>query len=221
MHFPLKQPHMISRARGFSLVEVLVALLVISIGLLGIAKMQGLALANTNGGRIRALAAIEAESLRSTMQTERNYWANITGPLNITITGGASGAAITNGDTFQNATAITCASSVSQSTATSSMQTNATVYPCTGTGTVTCTSIASPCTAQKMAAYDLQQWAGRMQQVVGPTAGATIKCATATAAVPVQCSIIISWTEEQVNATSSETVNGMANPSYTLPNITP
>ena len=35
-------------ARGFSLIEVMVALIVIAVGLLGIAKMQSLALMATN-----------------------------------------------------------------------------------------------------------------------------------------------------------------------------
>ncbi len=82
----LKHHPMFSRARGFSLIEVLVALLVISIGLLGIAKMQALALANTNGGRLRALAAIEAASLAASMQAERNYWGNLAASETITIT---------------------------------------------------------------------------------------------------------------------------------------
>lgn len=76
---------------GFSLIEVLVALVVISIGLLGIVKMQALALSSTGTARMRALAAIEAGSLASTMRADRAYWASITtNPSTITIP--ASGA---------------------------------------------------------------------------------------------------------------------------------
>ena len=53
--------------RGFSLVEVMVAVIVICVGLLGIAKMQALALSNTTTSRLRALAAIEAAGLASAM----------------------------------------------------------------------------------------------------------------------------------------------------------
>src|ERR1700747_1698188 len=59
--------------QGFSLIEILVAVLVISIGLLGIAKMQALAISNTGNSRLRALAALEASSLASTMQADRTY----------------------------------------------------------------------------------------------------------------------------------------------------
>jgi len=62
------------RNRGISLVEVLVALVVISIGLLGIAKMQALAMASTRGSSTRSLVSIEAASLASAMHANRKYW---------------------------------------------------------------------------------------------------------------------------------------------------
>ena len=45
---------------GFSLVEVMVALVVICVGLLGIAKMQALALSNTTTSRLRAPLPVSA-----------------------------------------------------------------------------------------------------------------------------------------------------------------
>ena len=62
--------------RGFTLLEVLVALLVISIGLLGIAGMQALAINNTSVARVQSLAAIHASSLASAMQANEAYWTN-------------------------------------------------------------------------------------------------------------------------------------------------
>ena len=73
--------------RGFSLVEVMVALVVISVGLLGIAKMQALAYASTSTAGMRSLAAIEAASLASAMRANRRYWAAGAAPVAITITG--------------------------------------------------------------------------------------------------------------------------------------
>ncbi len=59
---------------GFSLVEVMVALIVMSVGLLGIAKMQAVALSNTAVAGTRSLAAIEASSLAASMHANRGYW---------------------------------------------------------------------------------------------------------------------------------------------------
>ena len=64
-----------SRLLGFSLVEVMVALIIICVGLLGIAKLQALMLSNTGTSRMRALAALEASSIAATMHADRDYWA--------------------------------------------------------------------------------------------------------------------------------------------------
>jgi type IV pilus assembly protein PilV len=65
----------VAGARGFSLVEVMVALVVLSVGLLGIAKMQSLAMSSTNTARLRSLAALQSASLAAAMHANRGYWA--------------------------------------------------------------------------------------------------------------------------------------------------
>ena len=196
-HAPMRQ-----RVHGFSLVEVLIALLVISIGLLGIAKMEALALSNTNGGRMRALAAIEAASLASTMQAERNYWGTSTTAQNITVTGANGSSTVTStSDSTLNGT-VTCAAPT----------TTTGIGVCTGS--VSCISTAAPCTAQKMAAYDLQQWAARLQQVL-TTDAALITCSALTSTTNVSCQVTITWAEGQTNSNASETLT-MASPTYTL-----
>jgi type IV pilus assembly protein PilV len=75
------------RESGFSLVEVLVALVIISVGLLGIAKMQAYAFSSTGIASRRSLAAIEASSLASSMSANRAYWAATTAAANTTVTG--------------------------------------------------------------------------------------------------------------------------------------
>lgn len=65
------QPHL---TRGFSLVEVMVALVVCAIGLLGLAKMESLALSSTGVASSRSLAAIQASSLAAAMHANRAYW---------------------------------------------------------------------------------------------------------------------------------------------------
>jgi type IV pilus assembly protein PilV len=74
---------------GFSLIEVLVALVIVSVGLLGIAKMQALAYSSTGVASKRSLAAIQASSLASSMGANRAYWAAGLAPATITVNGTA------------------------------------------------------------------------------------------------------------------------------------
>jgi len=74
---------------GFSFVEVMIAILVSSIGLMGLAKMQALAFASSSTAKLGALAAIEAASLAATMHADRAYWSGIT--ANLTVAVGADG----------------------------------------------------------------------------------------------------------------------------------
>lgn len=70
--------HSIRRSRGFNLIEAMVAVVVISVGLLGIAKMQALAMASTGSAKMRSLAALEAASLAAALRADRQYWSNLT-----------------------------------------------------------------------------------------------------------------------------------------------
>jgi type IV pilus assembly protein PilV len=74
-----------TRARGFSLVEVMVALVVVSIGLLGLAKMESLALSSTSVAGSRALAAIQAASMAAAMHANPSYWGAGLAPASTTI----------------------------------------------------------------------------------------------------------------------------------------
>jgi type IV pilus assembly protein PilV len=70
----MKTLNNISRVPGFSMVEVLVALVVLSVGLLGIAKMQALGMSSTSVAGKRALAATLADSLAAAMHENQAYW---------------------------------------------------------------------------------------------------------------------------------------------------
>jgi len=69
--------HGTRNAQGFTLVEVLVSLIIISVGLLGLAKIQTLAYASTGVASQESLAAIQAASLASSMRANRGYWASV------------------------------------------------------------------------------------------------------------------------------------------------
>jgi type IV pilus assembly protein PilV len=64
------KPHL--RQSGFSLVEVLVALLIISIGLLGIVALQSLALTNTGSSMERSQAVIQTYSYLDVLRANRD-----------------------------------------------------------------------------------------------------------------------------------------------------
>ncbi len=76
------------RVNGVGLVEVLAAVLVVSVGLLGIAKLQAVAIANTSIAAMRSIAAIQAASLASAMHANNSaFWAAGLAPATITVTG--------------------------------------------------------------------------------------------------------------------------------------
>ena len=74
---------------GFSLVEVLVALIVIAVGMLGIAKMHAIALSGTGSAGTRSLIAIEAAGLATSLHANRGYWATTSQLVtNVSVSGG-------------------------------------------------------------------------------------------------------------------------------------
>jgi type IV pilus assembly protein PilV len=65
------------RQYGFSLVEVMVSLIIIAVGMLGLAKINALAYANTGVASQQSLAAIEAASMASAMRANHSYWSTV------------------------------------------------------------------------------------------------------------------------------------------------
>jgi type IV pilus assembly protein PilV len=180
------------RARGFSLIEVMVALIIIAVGMLGIAKMQALALSTTESSGTRSLVAIEAASLASSMHTNRDYWV------------GGPPAPVTNIDVA--------------TTGPLTYSINIDVAALSATPSCGTTSACTTGNAQQIAAYDLQQWATALAQVV-PAARATITCNNTSP--PLSCTIQIVW-QENVTSTSNTTAatssgaNLLNSPVYTL-----
>ncbi|MFZ6862748.1 type IV pilus modification protein PilV [Undibacterium sp. Ji67W] len=63
-----------SKQKGFTLFEVVVAMIVCGIGLLGLAKMAALAVSTTQNAGSRSLIAVQMESLASMMHANRSFW---------------------------------------------------------------------------------------------------------------------------------------------------
>ena len=75
------------RAKGFGLIEALIAVAVVAIGLLGFAKMQALAVGSTHSSGTRALIAMQASSLAGAMRANQAYWAAGVAPASFTVSG--------------------------------------------------------------------------------------------------------------------------------------
>ena len=63
----------LNRQNGFSLLEIMIAVMVLSIGLLGMAAMQAVALSSNQEAQFRIQALAIAEDLASRMRTNRAY----------------------------------------------------------------------------------------------------------------------------------------------------
>jgi len=156
----MSRHHPTSPILGFSLVEVMVALIIICVGLLGIAKLQAPMLSNTGASRTRALAALEASSIAATMHADRDYWASTTPPATTTVNDIVGHQGITSTDPVLT-----------------------TSPDCTVTGA------DAPCTVPaKMAAYDLHTWMNDMFTTL-PGSMTLIACAPVLGAVNCTISI--------------------------------
>jgi type IV pilus assembly protein PilV len=196
-------------ANGFSLVEVMVAVVVICVGLLGIAKMQSLAMSNTSVARNRSLAAMQAASFASAMHSNRDYWASFAGGLTATISGtpGAYVVASSDGTLQADGTADL-----------------ANLNACI----VTVVGVNPACTPVQLAAFDLARWwVNSLAPMLPAPASATIACPPPPLGnpAPPACTIQITWTEKTVAMNKQEAAqetgvaggsSGFEQPIYTL-----
>jgi type IV pilus assembly protein PilV len=174
---------------GFSLIEVLVALIIIGVGMLGIAKIQALAYASTGTAAARSIASIEASSMASAMRANRDYWtiAAATATQTITIASGSVSSSTDAG--LLGTTSCNGAVCTNIQTAAYDVHSWATALKGVLQGSTASINCYPPNTANNPA----------------PTSG-----------YPVSCVIQVSWNERNVgiNAQSQNTV--MVAPTYTL-----
>lgn len=170
--------------QGFSLVEIMVAVVVICVGLLGIAKMQALAVSSTTTARMRAMAAFQAASLASALHSNRLYWASTAAvansPVTVTIPAGAPVAGIT----------VTPAGFAQADDA--CIVTSSSPNP-------KCGGVAGALT---LAGFDVQRWAEAMVGLL-PNLTTTITCQGAVQ--PPSCIIQMQWNEQTGTVNASET----------------
>jgi type IV pilus assembly protein PilV len=176
-------------ARGFSLLEVMVALVVISVGLLGILKLEAAAVASTTVAAKRSLAAIEAASLAASMHANRGYWTSFDA---------------SNANIIIRTTAITTTGAPNLLAAIAAAP--------------NCATPATPCSVTNMAAYDLIQWATVSMQPLLGTYVAVISCSVVTP-VTCNINISWNETAVSINAQEDPLAAQNAafqKPSYTL-----
>jgi type IV pilus assembly protein PilV len=168
------------RACGFSLVEVLVGLMVISVGLLGVARVQALALSSTGKARTRSMVAFAASSLAATMSADRKYWAAVQADPAVSVTVTSATVSASDPD-LQSPPSGGCTAS----------------SPCTAAGQLAMQDLHDW-------AVSLQTL---LPANTSPTATVTCQIVEGN---PVTCAINIAWTENLVSTTYSSNTTSSA-----------
>jgi type IV pilus assembly protein PilV len=182
-------PGFSARARGFTLLEVMVALVVTSVGLLGIAKLQALAYASTGSASVRSLVALQAAGLAASMHANRGYWA-----------GSQAAPIVITGTVISDNTLAT--------TATGS------TYCQSGYGNTPCSPTAIASYDVQTYAAALNAMLGNSSPITTITCPAP-----AVIGSPVNCTIQVTWNEKAVSIntqSAANTTQATFAPTYTL-----
>jgi type IV pilus assembly protein PilV len=183
--------------RGFSLVEVMVALIVICVGLLGIAKLEALMLSSSGTSRVRALVALQAASLADAMHADREFW------------DGGSPHWNPSGGTALSVTGSTVSgTSPSLSSPNADLQAAlAAALPVADSSTPGDVCLGTLCNSAQLAGDDLAQWAVNLAGVL-PNSSSQVTCSQVPVVLVVSCTISITWNENTVAANSQEAAAG-------------
>lgn len=91
--------------QGFSLIEVMISLVIIAVGMLGVAGIMALSMNNDTSSRLQSLAALEATSMATAIQANQAYWVNGAGASS-SQTASTSSSQACNGGTACTASSI-------------------------------------------------------------------------------------------------------------------
>jgi type IV pilus assembly protein PilV len=162
------------RTQGFSMIEVLMALIIITFGLLGVVGMQAVSISNTSTAGFRSIAALLAQNMSSAMSANVVYWQTKKTPLTTQVS-------------VPDAATVTVTSSDTAISSTQALSSNIT----------TCQTVA--CTQVAMAKYDVAVWGQALYKALPGGAG-YITCTplndTVTPNIPASCQIKITWAEK-------------------------
>jgi len=186
-----------ANARGFTLLEVMISLIITSIGLLGIAKIHALAYSSTTTAAARSIVALQTAGLAASMHANRSYWAAGLEPAQIIITG------TTINDVTLNGAAATLGNCLP------------------GAGPMPCDCVSgygpTPCGIAVMAAFDLHTYAAQlMAALANLNPVTTINCAAVPTTNPITCTIQVTWNEKAVSINKQGVANTSFGPTFTL-----
>lgn len=155
------------RQAGYALLEAAVALLVLGLGLLGVAKTQALVLKSTFSSGQRSLVSLSAASLAAAMEGNPAYWRGLargrTTALTVSVTP-ARGGGVTLSQNELAAATRNCATAT--------------------------------CTTAELAAYDLKAWAANLQSQLGDALiGVSLVLQPPDGAGAVNAALTIQWRE--------------------------
>ena len=182
----------------------MVALVVTSVGLLGIAKLQALAYASTGSASVRSLVALQAAGLAASMHADRGYWsASLAAPITIT------GTTISDNTLASDAPIATGADVLGQLSGWQRQHRLCGIE----------TAAGDPA----LAAFDLHTYAAALNAMLGSSSPiTTISCpAPALIGSPVSCSIQITWNEKAVSIDKQSAANTTTGSDPTLATFAP
>lgn len=89
------------KVAGFSLIETLVSILIISLGIMGTSSLLIKGMSNAKTASLRSIAAMQASSLAAAMYANRTFWASRANAISFTSSGTSLATKSSNLDTSQ------------------------------------------------------------------------------------------------------------------------